>query len=185
MRQKKRLLAGLLIGVLLLPLAAYAQQQTRLDIKPGRYKGTGQEVGWFSVTFVSAKDALKVSEVGYKFTGSLEVEHSFLKTKQPFGTVENGTLKFQFPVFSKFSPSNSLTSAGGTVTMPCYSVEISKDDTPDQLKCKLTEINSLDKDYEGFTMQNIGLASPAGKMQKEYTITLKLAVAKGAKAGAQ
>ena len=145
------------------------------DISPGRYEGSADEVVSFAVTIVSENGHAKVKEIGYKFTASLDVERAFLESDRPFGTVEEDKLLFQFPVFVKFSPSPSLTTeSGGSITLASYKAEVSIDNAG-QLKCVLTEIPKLDKNYEGFTFRDIGLASPPEdtELQKQYTITLK------------
>jgi len=153
---------------------AAATQPSLSDVKPGVYGGSAPGVEAFSVALVSVENALRISEVGYKFAGSLEVEHAFLKTGKPFGTVVKDKVRFQFPVFVRFSPSTSLTSeSGGNTSMANYSAELVGTGTPDELQCKLVQIDKMDKEYEGFTFRDIGLRTPDSTMQKGYAITLK------------
>jgi hypothetical protein len=174
----KQLLVRVLSSAFLLPFAVVAQQ-TLSDVKAGHYKGAGEEVVWFSANLVSTNDELKVSEIGYKFTGSLEVGRQFLHAQSPFGSVETNKLKFQFQVLVKGpSPNEMLTNAPGAhLTVEFYSAEISKADTTGDLKCKLTQIDKLDKEYEGFESKDVDIfGTPDKKLQKEYTITLKRVV---------
>jgi len=145
------------------------------DLSPGLYEGSAEEVIRFTMIIVSENGSPKVKEIGYKFAASLDVEHAFLESEKPFGTVEKGKLLFEFPVFVKFSPNTSLTTdSGGTTALAPYKAEVSIENEK-QLRCVLTEISELDENYKGFTFRNIGLASPPEnkKMLKQYNITLK------------
>jgi hypothetical protein len=150
------------------------ENYTFTNVKPGTYSGEGEGVVWFSITFLAENDTIKASKIGYKFSGSLEVGRSFLKSGGFFGNIEKGKFSFQFPVFVKFAPSTSLVSERGSTQLSHYSVEITNTETPDVLNCKLNKIYILDNEYNNFTMEDINLASPNVEMLNEYNFTIKL-----------
>jgi hypothetical protein len=150
-----------------------ADQQPASGIKPGIYTGTTKGIPAFSVTLVSANNSIKLSELGYEFAGFASVGHAYLKGREPFGTLADGKLAFQFRVLTSIGVPN-LNTPKVNLGSGAYKAEITAD-TAGQLKCVLTQIAELDEAYSNFSFEkinfNFGADNPT--LQKEYDIILK------------
>lgn len=117
---------------------------------------------------------MKLAYVEYDFEGSLSVGKVMLKSGKSFGRTVKNRLIFEFPVFLRFSPSANVTSeTGGTANMQYYRGELVPG-AKGKLKCKLTKVNEQEAKYGGdFTMRDIGLATPQGRMKDAYSLNLE------------
>ncbi len=155
-----------------LPLMAAAASD---ELAPGVYSGAADGLPSFSVTLVSQGAGIKVSEIGYKFTGYASVGRESLKNKQPYGTSTDGKLAFEFMVLTSIGIPN-LNVPRANLGTGVYKAELKVGDNG-QLKCTLSQIDQLDGVYAdvGFNLETItfDMGSEKPPLQKEYSITLK------------
>ena len=152
---------------------SYTDAQDSL-LTNGNFRGIAKDLSELDITLIRSSDSIKVSRLGYKFTGSLRVSDVKTETGVPFGKFENGNLTFQFPVFVSFSITNlnnpNSTKSGMSFYKAVIKVEKSK------LVCVLERIGSLSPEYKSLTMENISMEGgmPDGsKMLKRYMFILK------------
>jgi len=152
-----------------------ASQKAQLldnSLNEATYAGVAEDKSELNISLVKDGESYKVKRLGYKFTGSMRVADVRMEDGRPFGTMINGELEFQFPVFISFNLGSSITN--GKVGMADYKATLSSKEG--NTICVLERIYEIAPEYEFLTMNQITMEGgmPDGTdMLEKYIIVLE------------
>ena len=134
------------------------------ELAEGKYQGLAEDNSQLQIDLEIFDGSIVVRQLGYKFPDGVRANKVVMKTGQPFGTLQDGALHFEFPVLTWLFPSK----------VAFYEAKVEA--TRDKLVCTLVRIDTLSAEYESLTTEDIDLAGAmdiSDSMLQKYRFILK------------
>ena len=133
------------------------------EVIDGTYEGVAEDGSELKIDLEESDGSLLIKQLGYKFPDGVRASRVLMPSGQPFGTMRNGVLYFQFPVLTWLFPAK----------LAFYEGKLEADQG--KLICTLERIDALSDEMQALTTQDIDLAGArdiSDRMRQEYRFIL-------------